>query len=102
MQRLIAVLALFLGLAHIIFGIVVFKTLTLETFWFHGFGLAMIVTALANFRHDKIWILRLQNGLMVCFIWVLTFLAPQPQIFIGGLLFTGLFALSFLQKQKYS
>lgn len=94
MKKILAILAFLLGIAHIIFGFVVFKVFTLETFWFLGFGLAIIMTALANFQQDKVWILRAQNALMLGFIVALLFLAAQPQVLIGCILFAGLFLIS--------
>lgn len=92
--RILASLALALGLAHLAFGVVVYKTFNLEVFWFLGFGLAMIVTALANFRQDNIWVLRMQNALTLGFIIALLTLASEPQVWIGAVLFGGLFCLS--------
>lgn len=92
--QILASLAFALGIAHIVFGFAVFKTFNLEVFWFLGFGLAMIVTALANFRRDNIWVLRFQNALMLGFIITLLFLAAQPQVWLGAILFGGLFCLS--------
>lgn len=96
-RHILASFALLLGIAHIIFGCIVFKTLNLETFWFLGFGLAMIMTALANFKRDRIWILRVQNALMLSFVVTLLFLAPQPQVWLGCILFAGLFFVSFMK-----
>lgn len=92
-----AVLALLLGIAHIGFGVAVFKTFTLESYWFASAGAAMIVTALANFRDDKVWVLRAQNAVMFAFIIALLVLAPQPQVWLGTILFTGLFVMSCLK-----
>ena len=97
---ILASLALLLGVAHIGFGIVVYKAFTLEVLWFLSFGLAAIVTALANFKSDGGLILRLQNFLTLGFICVVAFLAPGPQIISGGVLFTGLFGLSCLKKSQ--
>jgi len=97
-RLILATLALLLGVAHIIFGFAVFKTFNLESFWFTGFGLGLIVAALANFRRDKIWILRAQNTLTLGFLIALLTLAPEPQIWLGCLLFAGLLLLSFRQE----
>jgi len=86
-----------LGTAHIIIGVLIFKTLNLESFWFLSFGLAMIVTALANYGPFDANILRLQNGLTLIFILALAALAPQPQVLLGCALFAGLFILSLLK-----
>lgn len=100
-RYILACLALLLGVAHIIFGFVVFKAFNLEAFWFLGFGLAMITTALANFKRDKVWILRIQNALMLSFLISLLFLATQPQVWLGCILFASLFVLS-CSKAAYS
>jgi len=97
----LASLALLLGCAHIVFGIVVYKGFNLEVFWFLGFGLAMIVTALSNFVSPNNWILRTQNALTLGFICVLISLAPEPQVLLGCFLFAGLFLLS-CSKKDYS
>jgi len=99
-RKILASLALLLGVAHIIFGVVVFKAFNLEVFWFLSFGLAMIVTALANFTHIKTRILCAQNALSLSFICALAFLAPQPQVLLGCILFTGLFVLSCFKNMK--
>ena len=97
-QKTLASLALLLGIAHIGFGLFVFKTLNLEVFWFLGFGLAIIVTALANLTHERHFILKIQNGLMLLFISALLFMAPQPQVLLGCALFAGLFILSLSKR----
>jgi len=96
-QNILAALSLMLGTAHIIVGVLVFKTLTLESFWFLSFGLAMIVTALANYGPVNANILRLQNGLTLIFILALAALAPLPQVLLGCGLFAGLFIISLLK-----
>jgi len=96
-QNILATLSLLLGAAHIIFGALMFKTLTLDSFWFLSFGLAMMLTALGNYGPVNINILRLQNGLMFVFILALAALAPQPQVLLGCGLFAGLLILSVLK-----
>lgn len=99
-RQILASLALLLGVAHIIFGLIVFPTFNLEAFWFLGFGLAMMLAALANFKRDKIWILRVQNALMLGFIIALLFLAAQPQVWLGCILFAGLFLISCVKTSR--
>lgn len=95
-QAILAIAALLLGIAHLAFGVIVYKVFNLEMLWFLGTGIAMITTALANLNRSKIvWILRVQNALMLGLIIALAILAPQPQIWLGLILFTGLFYLSF-------
>lgn len=99
LRLILASLALLLGCAHIAFGMFVYRTFSLEVFWFLGFGLAMIVTALANFSISNSWVLRTQNALTLGFICALVYLAPQPQVLVGGVLFAGLFILSCSKKK---
>ncbi len=60
----------------------------------------MIVTALANLANGDILILRVQNGLMLAFIIALLMKAPQPQVFIGLVLFSGLVTSSFTKSDE--
>jgi hypothetical protein len=101
-QRSFATLALLLGIGHLIFGALVFKGFNLEAFWFSSFGLAMIVTALANYNPSKNWILTVQNSLTLTFVCALAFLAPQPQVLLGCILFAGLLLLSCFNKSASS
>jgi len=91
---ILAILALLLGIGHLVFGVVSYKNFSLEMLWFLGSGVAMIVTALANLKHGSFWILRVQNLLMLVFIVALIILAPQPQVWLGLVLFSGLFISS--------
>jgi len=93
-RRVIATLALLLGVAHICFGAFAYKSLSLESFWFCSFGLAMIITALANFAQNKSRILIIQNSLIAIFMGILLYLAQQPQIIFGTILFTALLIVS--------
>lgn len=102
LHKAFAVLAMVLGVAHIIYGFVVFKSLTLETYWFHGAGVAMILTGLANLQNDKAWILNVQNALMFGFISVLVILAPEPQVWAGIVLFGGLLLMSLFKQRTYA
>ncbi len=97
-RQALASLAILLGIAHLAFGILAYKTFSIELLWFLGFGIAMIVTALANFKEEKIWILRVQNAVVLGFITALAYLVPQPQILAGLVLFVSLFALSCMNK----
>lgn len=95
----LAALATLLGVAHIIFGFVMSPEIDLNFIWFQGSGVAMIVGALANFKADKIWILRVQNILVLGFICALLTQASEPQIWLGLILFGGLTILSFLKPE---
>ena len=98
----LASLAALLGVAHIIFGIAVFKSLTLEAFWFLSFGPAIIICALGNFKTDKLWVLRFQNAVILVFFALLLSLVQQPQIWFGTFLFSALLILSFAAKPNGS
>ena len=99
-QAILAVAALLLGIAHLAFGVIVYKSFSLELLWFLGTGIAMITTALANLNSGStVWILRVQNALMLGFILALVILAPQPQIWLGLILFTGLLFVSFVKSE---
>ncbi len=97
-RKILIILAVILGISHLIFGIFVYDTINLEIAWFLGSGIAMLVTALANIQTDKIGVLRLQNALMVIFLIGLATLAPLPQVLFGLILFTGLLGLSYLKR----
>ncbi len=89
-----AVSAVLLGVAHLIFGFIVFPQINPDVLWFLGAGIAMIVTGLGNFQSRSPFILRTQNALTFAYIAGLAYYLPQPQVLIGLFLFTGLFALS--------
>lgn len=99
MRIIVASLALLLAIAHVSFGIFVFKAFNLEAFWFCSFGLAMAVTALANFAPETTWVLRVQNALTLSFICALAILAPQVQVLLGCVLLAGLFTLSCFKRR---
>ena len=98
-RKTLATLAVLLGAAHLIFGMLAYKQFNLDMIWFLGAGVAMIVTALANFKTDKIWILKIQNALMLGFVLALVRLAPEPQVWLGIVLFAGLFVLSCVKRK---
>ncbi|MBL4871184.1 MAG: hypothetical protein JKX72_09545 [Robiginitomaculum sp.] len=93
-RQALASLAILLGIGHFAFGIIAYKAFSVDLLWFLGFGIAMIVTAFANFKDEKIWILRVQNALVLGSIAALAYLIPQPQILVGLVLFASLFAVS--------
>lgn len=97
LRHSLAMLAVLLGGSHIIFGFMMYPKFDLDLFWFSGFGLAILVSALANYRPGHIWILRIQNTLMLGFIFTLLKLVPQPQVAVGCALFAALTALSFMK-----
>ena len=98
-KTILACLSALLGIVHIFYGLIVFESVNLQTMWFIGSGVAMIVTGLANFKTEKIWLLRIQNLLMTGFALSLTFYAPLPQVWLTLFLFAGLLAISFLNQK---
>lgn len=94
-KKSLATIAILLGIGHLAFGAFVFKSFNLEAFWFSSFGLAMIVTAIANYRPSNDWIMIIQNVMTLIFTCALAYLAPQPQVMLGCILFAALFFLSF-------
>lgn len=93
-HKLLAILSMILGLAHLVFGLIVFEQFDLELVWFLSAGVAMIVTALANLNRHRNWILRIQNTLMLGFLIILVIFVSQPQVWLGIFLFAGLLGLS--------
>ncbi len=91
---ILASCAALLGVGHIVVGILSYKVFSTELLWFLGAGIAMIIAALANFKQDQIWVLRLQNALILSFAIALVMLVPQPQVWLGLILFASLFILS--------
>jgi len=101
LQKIFAGLALLLGIAHIIFGIVVFKSYTLETVWFIGAGVAMIAVALINLSSQMPLKIRLGlNLMMVIYTFAILGVLIAPQVIIACVLFGGLFAVSVIQLSK--
>ena len=98
MSGIVSTLALLLGVAHIGYGALAYKNLTLDSFWFCSFGLGMIVTALANFAPRQSYVLIIQNALTVIFMSVLLYLVQQPQIILGVILFSLLLIMSCMRK----
>jgi len=102
-QKSLAALALLLGIAHIIFGIIVFKSYNLEVVWFIGAGVAMIAVAMTNLSATSLRLRLIQNFMMLLYVIAILGVLQQIQAIIGGLLFGGLFlvsALQFLSKQN--
>jgi len=98
LQKTLAVLALLLGMAHILYGVVVFKTYTLDLVWFIGAGIAMIVVAMTNLSGESSLKLRLiQNLIMTVYTLMILGVLIAPQVILAALLFGGLFAVSALQ-----
>ena len=94
LHRVLAIFAIILGLAHLVFGLVVFEQFNLQLVWFLSAGVAMIVTALANLNTRRNWVLRTQNAVMLGFVIMLVIFVSQPQVWLGIFLFAGLLGIS--------
>jgi len=96
--KILASLALLLGIAHIGFGVAMFRAYNLELIWFIGAGLAMVVVALNNLTSATILKMRLaQNLIMTAYVAMILSLAPEPQVILGLVLFSGLASVSLIQ-----
>lgn len=78
-------LAIGLGLAHILYGVVAYKALTPDLIWFAGAGVAMICAGYANLKGPKI----IPTLLMLVYFGLTAYVLPLPQVFFG----LGLFIL---------
>jgi len=96
-QKSLAALALLLGIAHIIFGIVVFKSYNLEVVWFIGAGVAMIAVAVTNLSATSLRLRLIQNFMMLLYVIAILGVLQQIQAIIAGFLFGGLFLVSAFQ-----
>ena len=98
LQKTLGVLALLLGMAHIVYGLVVLKTYNLDLVWFIGAGLAMIFAALTNLSPSASLKMRLfQNAVMTLYTLLILGVLIAPQVILGALLFGGLLIVSALQ-----
>ena len=99
LRNIVATLAVLMGIAHTAYGLIVFDKFDLDVVWFLGAGIAMIVTGLANFRHDRMWVLQLQNFVMFAYgIMIAAFIQP-PQVWITLALFGALLILSIVKRR---
>lgn len=99
--KLLAILALLLGMIHMAFLPLAYAGWTLDALWFAGTGLAIMAAAAINLiqidgavRSSRYIILSVNIALAVFFLaawWVL----PAPQVIIAGVLFIGLAVLQF-------
>jgi len=88
LRRIIAGLAIVLGAAHIIYGIISIKSFTAELIWFSGAGIAMILAGHANLDKARAF----PSILMLVYTILMVIKLPLRQVFFG----LGLFAvLSF-------
>lgn len=103
LQKTLAVLALFLGTAHIIYGLVVFKNYSVDIVWFIGAGIAMIVVAMTNLSPASSLKMRvIQNLIMTIYTLAILGVLIAPQVILACLLFGGLLAASIGQALSIS
>ena len=95
-----ASLALILGIGHLAYGGFAYKAYSLELLWFCGTGIAIIVTALANFRPNEGGLTGLQNAVMLSFSLAIAAAAPLPQVWAAVILFSGLFVISMMDLRR--
>jgi len=88
--------AIVLGIAHLIYGIFVFKTLTPDHIWFAGAGVAMICVGLANYKKPAL----LQAGIISVYFALMAVIMPLPQILLGLVIFVTLTVSSFLKHKE--
>jgi len=94
-RKIAAMAAIFLGVAHLIYGVLAFKSLTPEHVWFAGAGVAMICVGLSNSRGPA----RIQTFTMTVYLIVMASLMPLPQVFLGLAIFLTLTATGFARRK---
>ena len=82
-HRIAAGAAIALGMAHLLYGILVFKALTVEHIWFAGAGVAMVCVGLTSWRGPA----RLEAIIMTAYLGVMVIRLPLPQVFLGVAIF---------------
>jgi len=95
-HKIAAGAAIALGIAHLIYGGLVFKALTPDHIWFAGAGVAMICVGLANCKKPAL----LQAGIMTVYLGLMAMIMPLPQIFLGLAIFVTLTVLSFFKRKE--
>ena len=99
--------AVALGLGHLAVTFLAFERMSLDALWFAGSGLAIILGGIINLfallaSHDSAGraLLGIANLAMTAFVALILFLAPEPQVIIGLILFAGLTALSWHRRPR--
>jgi len=82
-RKIAAGAAIALGTVHLIYGIVVFKSLTPDHIWFAGAGVAMICVGLSNWRAPA----QIQTAVMIAYMVPMAIVLPLPQVFLGLAIF---------------
>lgn len=101
-HRGFALIALLLGVVHTALGVAA-ASLTVETLWFTGSGLAIICAALSNllqpieFSKAHTILVEAQNVLLTGFFAAAWLIMPLPQVAIGFAMFFALTILLGLQ-----
>ena len=83
MRKIAAIAACLLGSAHLIYGVLAYKSLTPEHIWFAGAGIAMICVGLSNLRAPA----RVEAAIMTAYCAVMASQMPLPQVFVGLAIF---------------
>ena len=100
----LAVMAGLLGIVHLGLTPLAYASWTIDTLWFVGTGMAMVVAAAANVIAGEAPGLSIRMSLTTINIAMGGFFAaawlvlPGPQVIIGGLLFLGLALCSLVGK----
>jgi len=96
-RKIAAGAAITLGTAHLIYGFIVFKSLTPDHIWFAGAGIAMICVGFANWQRPA----QIQNMLMTAYMIPMAIILPLPQVFVGLVIFMTLI-ISGLAKPNHA
>ena len=79
LMKICAWLAIALGIAHILYGVVAYKALTPDLIWFAGAGVAMICAGHANLKGPKL----IPTLLVLVYFGFTAYVLPLPQVFFG-------------------
>lgn len=109
-HRVASVLIILLGLVHIGFTFHDYDGLSMEAAWFFGTGVAIVLAGFMNIamlrdggRDTIIWSMSLITNLVFLLGFAAaSFMLPQPQVFVGLLLFTITTIYSFVINPKTS
>jgi hypothetical protein len=92
----LAIAAGLLGTGHLALTPLLYPDWTIDSLWFVGSGLAMLVGAGANVLGTSAGDRLRRSGLVVMNLAMVAFFAsawpvlPEPQVIVGGMLFAGL------------
>lgn len=102
------VLIIILGLVHIGFTFHDYNGLSMEAAWFFGTGIAIVLAGFMNIamlrdggKDTVIWAMALTTNVVFLLGFAgAAFMLPQPQVFVGFLLFAGTTVYSFTINPK--